>query len=469
MALHSMYIGVGFLLFSLGLLSSASVKAEDSAWTAASIDVEVWDDFFTLYQRFLNENPFHAITAKAGSAEAEQQFRDHCRKKAVIYAKFAAGFTRFSKEEEFQNIVSQPKKEKKSKMAGTWELYKNRVPNAQELWFEACYLRFQALLCQSEYQPETTSQLHLFVGQLKNHFGTAPTDPVRQLYLSLKRRACFRSLQLAAKPLKKEQDRLMELEGPSDSQETDCPLTDYGQVMTHLDQACSLFRDFLEEFPDEPNLKFAERFLDVMETWNRLAPPEWDRAPLFQLNAAFDRLFARLEQREGEFHSGESQSVIVERLGLCRGILRRHNLLGAEMPIWGVDAEGRLFDDQSLQGKVVLLDFWATWCGPCVAEFPHLKQLYEKYHDQGFEIVGYSVDSDREKLYDYLQKTPLPWPILSKEASIRSDMPVLSTYYGASKVPVVLLRDRQGKAILLEARGAKLDETLERLFEKSLE
>ena len=165
---------------------------------------------------------------------------------------------------------------------------------------------------------------------------------------------------------------------------------------------------------------------------------------------------------------------LLERIDLAQGLLRRLEMTGKEMPVWGHDLAGNVFDAKTLEGKVVLLDFWATWCAPCVAEFPHLKNLYEKYHDRGFEIVGYNVDSDLEQLTAFLRRRPLPWPVLVREKSLEKgavslsepplpEMP-LSTYYGARKLPVVLLRDRDGKVVMLDARGGALAEVLERLL-----
>ena len=66
-----------------------------------------------------------------------------------------------------------------------------------------------------------------------------------------------------------------------------------------------------------------------------------------------------------------------------------------------------MVDDLSLEqyrGKVVLLDFWAVWCGPCIAEMPNVKQVYEKYEDDNFQIIGISLDQSRDKLVGYLEK-----------------------------------------------------------------
>ena len=80
------------------------------------------------------------------------------------------------------------------------------------------------------------------------------------------------------------------------------------------------------------------------------------------------------------------------------GTLRRLSLPGNPMDIKGTLLNGQPFDQKTLAGKVVLVDFWATWCGPCVAEIPNVLEEYEKYHDKGFEVVGISLDQDRQAL-----------------------------------------------------------------------
>ncbi|NDC54637.1 MAG: TlpA family protein disulfide reductase [Planctomycetia bacterium] len=146
------------------------------------------------------------------------------------------------------------------------------------------------------------------------------------------------------------------------------------------------------------------------------------------------------------------------------GTLRRLALLGHPMEITGTLLGGQPFDQRSLAGKVVLVDFWATWCGPCVAEIPNVLEQYEKYHDQGFEVVGVSLDEDRDALETFVAERKIPWPILYEKPAGEGWRHPLATYYGISGIPTVILIGRDGKVVTLNARGEKLGEELDKMF-----
>src|SRR5277367_1881964 len=72
--------------------------------------------------------------------------------------------------------------------------------------------------------------------------------------------------------------------------------------------------------------------------------------------------------------------------------------------------DGSTVDLADLRGKVVLMDFWATWCPPCREEVPNVVNVYNKYHSRGFEIVGISLDQDRNALSEFIANNGMPWP-----------------------------------------------------------
>jgi thiol-disulfide isomerase/thioredoxin len=148
------------------------------------------------------------------------------------------------------------------------------------------------------------------------------------------------------------------------------------------------------------------------------------------------------------------------------GTARRLNLKGNPVKVTGKTITGDAFNIDDWKGKVVLVDFWATWCGPCVAAMPELKELYETYHEQGFEIVGVSLDEKRQLLEEFLNAQEIPWPTLFDEtAGPNGQDHKLATYYDVSAIPTAFLVGRDGKVAAVDLFGAALEEAVVELLE----
>ncbi|MHC4487941.1 MAG: redoxin domain-containing protein [Planctomycetota bacterium] len=151
----------------------------------------------------------------------------------------------------------------------------------------------------------------------------------------------------------------------------------------------------------------------------------------------------------------------------CRISGSRAPLAGrAESPLIGKlapsftlkDLNGKQVSLSDFKGKVVLLDFWATWCGPCVAEMPNVQRVYSRYHDDGFEVVGVSLDKTKEALTRFVEEKQVSWPqIFFDEDGSRGWNNPLGRKYGIRSIPNTYLVDREGKVSKVNVRGRALE------------
>ena len=152
------------------------------------------------------------------------------------------------------------------------------------------------------------------------------------------------------------------------------------------------------------------------------------------------------------------------------GKVRFAELVGNEMKMEGLYLDGKEIDWSSYRGKVVLVDFWATWCGPCLGEIPNVQALYEKYHEAGFDVLGYSVDRDVDALKKFEEERKLPWKTASETLSVQAkdkggkEYASISDYYGVNAIPTMVLVGKDGKVLDTHARGEHLKKLLEEQF-----
>jgi len=127
--------------------------------------------------------------------------------------------------------------------------------------------------------------------------------------------------------------------------------------------------------------------------------------------------------------------------------------------------DGKTLTPAAYKGKVLLIDFWATWCGPCVAEMPNVKGVYAKFHPRGFEIVGISLDQSRDRLDQFVKTNQIAWPQYFDGKWWNNDVAVR---YGIKSIPTTILVDKAGKIRYKSLRGKQLENAVEQLLaEKS--
>ena len=140
------------------------------------------------------------------------------------------------------------------------------------------------------------------------------------------------------------------------------------------------------------------------------------------------------------------------------------DLVGKPLELEGETALGVELDWKSYRGKVVLIDFWATWCGPCLREMPHVRALHKRLEKQGFAVLAINLDRNQEDLNKFLKENDLPWTNLVAEGASKA-----ATRYGVRAIPTMMVVDQQGNVVAVSHRVADLTGTIEKLVKKPAE
>ena len=158
----------------------------------------------------------------------------------------------------------------------------------------------------------------------------------------------------------------------------------------------------------------------------------------------------------------ERLSFIHERLGNTelaeaygRKFNPRYELLGTPVPDFSAtDLDGNPISLRDYRGKVVLLDFWVFLSPPCIVKMPEVKKIYDTYKNEGFDIIGVSLDDEEVILQNYVKENDIPWRQIFDQGAGEDS---LALQYGIGDIPEMWLIDREGRLITRKARGADLE------------
>lgn len=133
--------------------------------------------------------------------------------------------------------------------------------------------------------------------------------------------------------------------------------------------------------------------------------------------------------------------------------------VGDEMKIAFTDLKGVEVDLDKMKDKVILVDFWATWCGPCVVEMPNVIAAYDSYKEKGFEVVGISLDDDKAAVEKFIKDNKMPWPQYFDGKGWENE---LAQHFGIRSIPATFLVGKGGKIVASNLRGPALEAEIEK-------
>jgi thiol-disulfide isomerase/thioredoxin len=168
-----------------------------------------------------------------------------------------------------------------------------------------------------------------------------------------------------------------------------------------------------------------------------------------RVGAANDELAIKVVQVIRKSMTGDAAKRIAAELD-PNGALRE--LLDKPLVVAGRTTAGKSLTTADFKGKVVLVDFWATWCGPCNAEIPRVKDLYKTYHAKGLEIVGVDCDSDDDTVNAFTKDKEMTWTQLREESQSEEPWHPLAKQWGVSGIPTMFLLDKKGVLRDVDAR-----------------
>ena len=233
-----------------------------------------------------------------------------------------------------------------------------------------------------------------------------------------------------------------------------------GYLADHPDGAAKPMAQIVATMARAQEGKFAEARDDFKTLLKGL-----DRDDQQEFAASFADSLASAASVAGEFAIAKSvYDALLERFGdnaplrsKVKDDLARLEMVGKPAPNLPLrDRAGVAFKLSDYHGKYVLVDFWATWCAPCVAELPALQTTYKTYKDRGFEVVSISLDETTAPLNDFLKTHAMPWRQVHN-ASAGGD---LVEAFGVNAIPATFLIDPNGKVVRLELRGSALPKAL---------
>ena len=170
---------------------------------------------------------------------------------------------------------------------------------------------------------------------------------------------------------------------------------------------------------------------------------------MMQLGPANDAVLDKLIEAVKTNMKGSAAESLVTA---AEGEREMHAMIGKPFTVAGRTVTGGRFNSEDWKGKVILVDFWATWCVPCVAELPHTKKLYDDLHAKGLEVVGIDCDPQDEPVIAFTKQRQIPWPQLRETSQNDDDQwSPLAKQWHVTQIPTMFLIDRKGNLRYVDA------------------
>jgi len=226
----------------------------------------------------------------------------------------------------------------------------------------------------------------------------------------------------------------------------------YGLVaQENIDEALAILEGMYEALPDDKSE------LDLSMAFGEIVVPI---IQLHQMDERTEEGIAFIAKVRKDFSKHNMIKTINDALDEFAVALDKPGI-GDPVDIQFEAIDGRKVDVADMKGKVVLLDFWATWCAPCIRAMPEVIALYDEFHEKGFDVIGISLDSEKKRLEDYIKREKIAWPQYFDGKGWEND---IAAKFGVEAIPATHLIGPDGLIAAVDASGDELREKIAELL-----
>ncbi len=219
----------------------------------------------------------------------------------------------------------------------------------------------------------------------------------------------------------------------------------------------------IREADNEKRNEIQENWQKDLETFVQKHPKSQDAPEAIIQIAIADEYNNKVEEAVTWYRKLTSEFPEAASYDRAAGAVRRIELEGKPLELSGQGFPTGTVNSANYRGKVLAVIYWATWCKPCTEELPQLRELYEKYHDTGFEIIGVNLDNESDVIAPYLKQHKVTWPQIHEPGGLVESPPAKK--YGIIIPPTIFLVDRTGKVVKRNAKVEDLKTMLPDLLE----